>query len=457
MNTRMRFTSLVILASFVGGACSSQENSEVATSHAALVAGAGEAILTNTSVWNTGYCSEVKIYNRGSSPITNWTLGIDLKQSVIDNAWNGIVSGAGSSVTVKPDPNVYNANIPVGSSPVVFGFCAHKTGADFQAVVSSLVVVAGPVGSGGAPATGGAPNTGGTSAAGGTTEAGGTSAAGGTTEAGGTSAAGGTTATGGTGTGGTFGDGIVTLKTVVDSWPTGYCDTFTITNVSTLQVTNWTLELDVGTAIVGNQWGVTAKRNENLVTVTPLVYNATIAPGATTQEFGICASIADATNHLAKLVALKPVTANPPGSGGAPGAGGTGSGGSSGASTGGAATGGVTETGGNSATGGTTATGGASSTGLSASLNVNNDWGKGYCAEVTVSAGNSAVSTWAVVLDLHQSTVNNLWNGTYVTSGSLITVSPMSYNKAIAVGQKTSFGFCGVPTGSNYKPTLVSP
>ncbi len=48
-----------------------------------------------------------------------------------------------------------------------------------------------------------------------------------------------------------------------------------------------------------------------------------------------------------------------------------------------------------------------SSAGVDAGLSFQSDWGAGYCANVTLSNGSAApVTSWTVVLDLHQSTVS---------------------------------------------------
>jgi hypothetical protein len=99
-----------------------------------------------------------------------------------------------------------------------------------------------------------------------------------------------------------------------------------------------------------------------------------------------------------------------------------------------------------------------SSNGVNATLRVQSDWKSGYCADVTMeNTSAAAVTSWTVVVDLHQSTVTNLWNGTYTTSGSQITVKPAAGTGTIAAGGSlNAFGFCGNATGSTYLPELVS-
>jgi hypothetical protein len=99
-----------------------------------------------------------------------------------------------------------------------------------------------------------------------------------------------------------------------------------------------------------------------------------------------------------------------------------------------------------------------SSDGVNATLRVQSDWKSGYCADVTLeNTGAAAVTSWTVVVDLHQSTLTNSWNGAVSTSGSQITVTPTAGNGAIAAGGSLdAFGFCGSATGTTYLPELVS-
>ena len=85
------------------------------------------------------------------------------------------------------------------------------------------------------------------------------------------------------------------------------------------------------------------------------------------------------------------------------------------------------------------------------------DWTAGYCANVTVSnAGAAAATGWQVVINLNQSALANIWSASDTLSGTQMTVTPLSYDAAIAPGASVSFGFCGNATGSNYHPTIVS-
>ena len=84
----------------------------------AITSGSAEATLNVDNQWGSGYCASVTIDNNGGSAITDWTVGLDLNGSSINNLWNGNLSG--TSVT----PAAHNATIQAGNS-TGFGFCAN--------------------------------------------------------------------------------------------------------------------------------------------------------------------------------------------------------------------------------------------------------------------------------------------------------------------------------------------
>ncbi|NUQ96776.1 MAG: alpha-galactosidase [Streptomyces sp.] len=126
-----------------------------------------------------------------------------------------------------------------------------------------------------------------------------------------------------------------------------------------------------------------------------------------------------------------------------------------GTTTGGTTTGGTTggtTTGGTTTSGGTT--GGTGGGACSAAYSTTNSWSGGFQGQVTVTAGNAAVSGWTVkwTLDSGQ-TVTQVWNGTLTTSGSNVTVTNASYNGSLAAGGSTTFGF--LANGTPSTPTLT--
>lgn len=95
--------------------------------------------------------------------------------------------------------------------------------------------------------------------------------------------------------------------------------------------------------------------------------------------------------------------------------------------------------------------------GVDVTVSLSSDWGAGYCADVFLrNTSGSAVSSWTVVVELNQSQLSNLWNGTHSVSGSRMTVRPLSWNTQIAPGASVNFGYCASSTGGNYRPTIAS-
>lgn len=92
--------------------------------------------------------------------------------------------------------------------------------------------------------------------------------------------------------------------------------------------------------------------------------------------------------------------------------------------------------GGGSSGGGTTTTQPATT-----SISVANDWGQGYCSNVTVTNPNSTPLTWTVSFTV-AGTIYTSWNATLSQSGTTVTASGVSWNQVLQAGANTSFGFC---------------
>src|SRR5690625_5150678 len=90
----------------------------IANAASAITSGPGEATRNVDNQWGEGYCGSVTVANNGSAAITSWTVDLDFNGSVVNNLWNGNLSG--NTVT----PEVYNANVAPGSSSS-FGLCAN--------------------------------------------------------------------------------------------------------------------------------------------------------------------------------------------------------------------------------------------------------------------------------------------------------------------------------------------
>ena len=250
-------------------------------------------------------------------------------------------------------------------------------------------------------------------------------------------------------------------------WGSGYCADVFIKNGGSVAVSGWEVTLQLRASSITSLWNGQLAQD----VVTPAAHNARIDPGQTA-SFGFCAN-ATGKDYLPSVAGLTFDGGGGSAAGGSPGSGGSASGGraSGGASSGGASSGGASSGGASSASGGR-ASGGASSGGTpsggastggrssggapsgsssggsssatsSATLHIDNDWGSGYCATIDPASNKN----WTVQIDLHNSVINNLWNGTFSTSGSRATVS----------GTSDTFGFCARTLSSgNYLPTLIS-
>lgn len=85
-------------------------------------------------------------------------------------------------------------------------------------------------------------------------------------------------------------------------------------------------------------------------------------------------------------------------------------------------------------------------------------WPGGFQGQVTVTAGDSAISGWTAGWTLSSGqSITDLWNGALSTSGSAVTVHNLSYNGSLAAGASTTFGFTASGTPSTPSLTCTSP
>jgi arabinoxylan arabinofuranohydrolase len=90
-----------------------------------------------------------------------------------------------------------------------------------------------------------------------------------------------------------------------------------------------------------------------------------------------------------------------------------------------------------------------SGSGCSATFQVTSTWSGGFQAEVTVTAGSSAVNGWRVSwTPASGQTVSQVWNGTLSTGGTTTTVTNASYNGSLAANASTTFGLLAGGTAS---------
>ncbi|WP_395571332.1 glycoside hydrolase family 6 protein [Streptomyces sp. BK79] len=88
---------------------------------------------------------------------------------------------------------------------------------------------------------------------------------------------------------------------------------------------------------------------------------------------------------------------------------------------------------------------------------VQNDWGSGFTAAVTVTNNGAATSSWSLGWTYAGSQkVTNSWNAKVSQSGAAVTAANESYNGALATGGSASFGFQGTYSGSNAVPATFT-
>ena len=82
------------------------------------------------------------------------------------------------------------------------------------------------------------------------------------------------------------------------------------------------------------------------------------------------------------------------------------------------------------------------------------NWQGGFQGQVTVTAGNAAISSWTVTWTLSSGqSISQMWNGTPTVSGSTVTVRNVSWNGALSPHATTTFGF--LASGSATTPTVT--
>jgi len=83
-----------------------------------------------------------------------------------------------------------------------------------------------------------------------------------------------------------------------------------------------------------------------------------------------------------------------------------------------------------------------------------NQWQTGYTAEITVTNGATALSSWTLTWHYAgNQTVTSAWNATVRQSGTAVTAASMPYNAALPAGGSVSFGLQGTAGGTSPDPT----
>ncbi|GIF78074.1 cellulase family glycosylhydrolase [Asanoa siamensis] len=93
--------------------------------------------------------------------------------------------------------------------------------------------------------------------------------------------------------------------------------------------------------------------------------------------------------------------------------------------------------------------------GCTAAYRVIGQWPGGFQAEVSVTAGSAAISSWTVGWTWADGQrISQSWNTTLTSSGSAVTARNVTYNGTLGAGASATFGFLGSWTGSNSTPSL---
>jgi chitin-binding protein len=90
----------------------------------------------------------------------------------------------------------------------------------------------------------------------------------------------------------------------------------------------------------------------------------------------------------------------------------------------------------------TATNGGGGGTGIAASYVVSNDWGTGYCANVTVKNNGASTATWSAAMKV-QGKLDQMWNATWTQAADTVNFTGPAWQATLAPGASfTSAGFC---------------
>ncbi|WP_353963390.1 cellulose-binding domain-containing protein [Streptomyces sp. NBC_00091] len=96
----------------------------------------------------------------------------------------------------------------------------------------------------------------------------------------------------------------------------------------------------------------------------------------------------------------------------------------------------------------------ASAASCAVAYRIDNAWGNGFTATVTVkNTGTSAVSGWTIGWSFAgDQRITNGWNATVSQPGSTVTARDTGWNGTLAPGGSVSFGFQATYSGTNAVP-----
>ena len=97
----------------------------------------------------------------------------------------------------------------------------------------------------------------------------------------------------------------------------------------------------------------------------------------------------------------------------------------------------------------------AATIGNTVAYSVVNDWGSGHNANIALTAGPTALSTWTVEFDT-PATIVNVWNAAITSHvGTHYVINNLAYNAKLAAGQTTNFGYQATPGAVGSAPTNI--
>ncbi|MEU6289226.1 glycoside hydrolase family 6 protein [Streptomyces sp. NPDC015140] len=103
------------------------------------------------------------------------------------------------------------------------------------------------------------------------------------------------------------------------------------------------------------------------------------------------------------------------------------------------------------------ASAGAAAAACTVDYKVQNDWGSGFTAAVTVTNNGAATSNWSLGWTYAGSQkVTGGWNAKVSQSGAAVTAANESYNGTLATGGSASFGFQATYSGTNAVPATFT-
>jgi cellulase/cellobiase CelA1 len=86
------------------------------------------------------------------------------------------------------------------------------------------------------------------------------------------------------------------------------------------------------------------------------------------------------------------------------------------------------------------------------------EWSTGFVAQVTIAnTGSAAVNGWTLAFTFPgDQVIASAWNAAVRQTGAAVTATNLSYNRVIAPGTSTAFGFQGSWHTSDASPTAFT-